>query len=174
MKNVLAAAIVAVGLMVQAHAAPQSTPDQEAIVKSMDESNAAFLRRDAEALANQTFDRLLQVVGGRSAYIQSLKSGFQAMDEQQIRIVSHTIGALDGPTRAGEYIVYVVPEVTVMESRGRKAQTDGYTLAVRKASGGNWQLIGGGGIVQNPGILQVILPSLPKQFRLPSYSTRAL
>ena len=174
MKNLLAAAIVAVGLLIQAHAAPQSAPDQEAIVKSLDESNAAFLRRDAEALANLTFDRLLQVAGGRSAYVQSLKAGFQGADAQQIRVVSHTIGALEGPTRAGEYIVYIVPEVTVMESRGRKAQTDGYTLAIRKASGGKWQLVGGGGIAQNPGILQVILPGLPKQFRLPSYSTRAL
>jgi len=170
MKRLLALLALAILPLVPAFAADLSAKDVAAIDKVMAESNAAFLRSDAAGVADTTADRLLAAVGGRAAYIASIEGATKVAQVQGIQVVSHTAEPPTAPVKAGDFIVSVVKEVTVMESHGRKLRNDGFTVVVRPAAGGAWKLIGGAGVAQNPGVIAMLYPGFPKDYKFPPFT----
>jgi hypothetical protein len=157
-----------------AFGADLSAKDIAAIDKTIDDSNAAFLRSDAAAIGDLTSERLMEAVGGRDKYVESIAAAIKAVNAQGIKVVSHTMVAPTPPIKAGNFIVTVVKEVTVMEARGRQMRNDGFTVLVRPAAGGPWKLIGGNGVSQNPGVVAMLYPGIPTDYKFPPYTTRPM
>lgn len=174
MKRSLTLLLLIAQFLTPAFAAALSPSDKAAISTSIDKTKAAFQSRDANAVANLTFENAIEASGGREQYIASITTGFMKLDSLGYRLISYTAYLPDGATEAGSYIVCIVSEVTDFELQGRRGRTTGYTLAVRKKSGGPWKLIGGDGVSKNPGALHTLLPGWPNTFQLPEYSTRRL
>lgn len=174
MKKCLACLVLALQLVLPAFGAELSAKDIAAIDKTIEDSNAAFLRSDAAAVANATSERLMEAVGGRDKYLESIQAGIKAIDAQGIKFLSHTMDAPTPPIKAGNFILAVVKETTVMEARGRQMRNDGFTIAVRPAAGGPWKLIGGNGVSQNPGVIAMLYPGFPADYKFPPYTTRPM
>ncbi len=171
MKTLLASAALIAQLALPAFAADLSAKDVAAIEKVIEASNAAFLRGDAGAIADVTSERLLEAVGGRAKYVESIQAGIAGVHAQGITIVSHAEEPPAPPVKAGAFIVSVVKETTIMEARGRKMRNDGFTVVVRPAAGGPWKLIGGNGVSQNPGVMAMLYPGFPEDYKFPPYTT---
>lgn len=171
MKKLAISILLALVVVAPTFAASLSAKDVAALDAIIDQSNAAFLRSDALGIANVTSERLLQAVGGRDKYIESIQVGMKAVQAQGITIVSHHMDAPTAPILADGFIVAVVKEVTVMASRGRQLRNDGFTVVMRPEHGGAWKLIGGNGVAQNPGVIAMLYPGFPTDYRFPPYTT---
>ena len=174
MKSLLAFLIFVAQFVTPAFAAPMPAKDVAEINKVIDDSNAAFMRSDAVTIADDTSDRLMQAVGGRDKYVESIQAGMKSTQAQGIKVVSHTAETPTPPIKAGEFIIAVVKEVTVMTSHGRQLRNDGFTVVVRRAAGGPWKLIGGSGVAQNPGVIAMLYPGFPADYKFPPYTTTPL
>lgn len=108
MKRLLATLVFAVQAVAPAFADPMPAKDVALIDQAIERSNAAFLRSDAEALADATSERVLQAVG-REQYLASVKAGMKGMQEQGIRLVSHTMAPPTPPIPAGDFIATLYP-----------------------------------------------------------------
>ena len=146
--------------------------DRTAILTAIDTTNAAFARRDPEAVADLTFDKLMDAIGGRAKYIEALKSSFKTIDAEVVKIVSHKADVRNDVTFADGYYICVVNEVTDMNLRGQNVRNIAFTLAIRKGTEGPWKLIGGNGISQNPRILTFLFAGLPADFKIPETSMK--
>ena len=170
----LASLLLCVALAVPALATTLTPTDVSALDGVIEQSNAAFLRGDATGIADVTSERLLQAVGGRDKYIESMQAGMKAVQAQGITIVSHHMEPPTAPILADGFLVSVVKEVTVMESHGRQLRNDGFTVVVRPARGGAWKLIGGNGVAQNPSVMAMLFPGFPADYKFPPYTTKPL
>lgn len=171
MKKLVASLLLALLVAAPAFAADLSAQDVAALDAVIDQSNAAFLRSDAAGIADVTSERLLQAVGGRGNYIESIQAGMKAVQAQGITIVSHHVDAPTAPILADGFMVSIVKEVTVMTSHGRQLRNDGFTVVVRPEHGGAWNLIGGNGVAQNPGVIAMLYPGFPAAYKFPPYTT---
>ncbi len=171
MKKLATSLFLALVIAVPASAANLSAQDVAALDAIIDQSNAAFLRADAAGIADVTSERLLEAVGGRDKYIESIQAGMKAAQAQGITVVSHHMDAPTAPILADGFILSVVKEVTVMASHGRQLRNDGFTVVVRPARGGAWKLIGGNGVAQNPGVISMLYPGFPADYKFPPYTT---
>ncbi len=169
MKKLLTKALLASLLAVPAFAASLSAQDVTAVDAVIDQSNAAFARSDAAGVADVTSERVLEAVGGRAKYIESIQAGMKAIKTQGITIVSHHMDPPTPPITASGFLICVVKEVTVMASHGRKFRNDGFTIVVRPVHGGPWKLIGGNGVSQNPGVMSKLYPGFPADYKFPPY-----
>ena len=142
-------------------------PAARALADRMGDHRLHHFQRDAG-------DALRQAVGGRDKYVDSIQAGMKAAQAQGIKFVSHTTEPPTPPVKAGEFIIAVVKETTVMELHGRKARNDGFTVVVRRAAGGPWKLIGGNGVAQNPGVIAMLYPGFPTDYKFPPYTTTPL
>ena len=97
---------------VPAFAASLSARDVAVLDTVIDQSNAAFLRSDAAGIADVTSERLLEAVGGRDKYIESIQAGMKAVQAQGLTVVSHHMDAPTAPILADGFILSVVKEVT--------------------------------------------------------------
>jgi hypothetical protein len=171
MKKLATGLVLALLCAAPACAANLSAQDVAALDAIIDQSNAAFMRSDAAGIADVTSERLLQAVGGRGKYIESIQAGMKAVQAQGITIVSHHMDAPTAPILADGFMVSVVKEVTVMASHGRQLRNDGFTVVVRPEQGGAWKLIGGNGVAQNPGVIATLYPGFPTDYKFPPYTT---
>ncbi len=170
MKRSLACLLVAASLSTSAaFAARLSANDVAAVDAAIDKSNAALVRGDVDGVVDSTADQLLGAMGGRAKYAAAVQGIVKTMKDLDLRVASHTMEPPTEPVKAGDWLVTVVKESTVMETRGRRVRTDGFTVAVRPAAGGRWKLIGGKGIAQAPGIMAELFPGFPANYKFPAF-----
>jgi len=174
MKRFLATLLLAIQVSLPAFGADLSTKDAAALTEVIDQCNAAFFRSDASGIADVTADRLLQAVGGRDKYVESVQGGIKAAQSTGLKLVSHHGEPPTAPVKADGFLVVIVKETNVMEARGKQFRSEGFTVAVRPAAGGRWKLIGGNGISQNPGIVAMLYPGFPADYKFPPYTTTPL
>jgi len=171
MKSILAMPLLLVLALAHAVAAPLSASDSQAISTSLDQANAAMLKRDANALAGLMFERVFDLTSGDDD-ASSLATFLKDLDAKGHKVISYAPTISDSTVEAGPYLVCVVREVIDFELAGTRRRTNGYTLAVRNKAGGPWKLIGGQAISKKPEALAALLPGLPGDFQLPEYSTK--
>jgi hypothetical protein len=169
MKRFLAGVLLATQFSMS-FGADLSPKDVAALDATMDQSNAAFYRSDAEGIADVSSERLIQAVGGRGKHIEDLQGVMATIRAQGIQVVSHHTDPPSAPISADGFIVTVVKEKTILESHGRRIRNDGFTVAVRPTAGGAWKLIGGGGVAQNPGVISMLYPGFPVDYKFPPYT----
>lgn len=170
MKNFLAAVLLAAQASFT-FGATLTPKDVAAINSVIDQSNAAFFRADADGIADVSSERLMDATGGRARYIETMRGVMATIKAQGIQIVSHEVQPPTPPVIADGFMVTVVKESTIMQSHGRRMRNDGFTVAVRPVAGGTWKLIGGSGVVQNPGVMTMLYPGFPPDYKFPPYTT---
>lgn len=174
MKRLLIAWCLAAGMALPAAAAPLAPADAAALTATIDAFSASFLRGDADAMADAMADPLLAVLGGRAKSVEGIQSSLKMIAAQGVKVVSHQIGRPGTPVRAGDALIVVVPETTVMAMQGKQAKVEGFTVGVRPAAGGAWKLIGGEGVSHSPGIIAKLYPGFPSDYVFPEFKTTPL
>ena len=134
----------------------------------------ATLKLDYLAVARLTHPKILHANGGEEKYATVIATILATTKAQGMVFVSHEIKEPHDPFVAGDLVVCFVPEMTTMTQKGKTIKITGYQLAVRPIFGGVWTFAGGGGLAQNPSMLSVLVPAIPKDFKLPPYEMKVV
>lgn len=148
--------------------------DKAAIKKVLSDIDAATAKGDFASVAKFTNEKIIEANGGLEKYTEVISNVMRSMEAQGIKIISHAFDEPEEPFVVGEQVVSIVKELTIMTKQNQKIEIIGYQLATRKKSGGPWLIVGGGGLAQNPAALPLLVPGIPKDFKLPAYSMRVV
>jgi hypothetical protein len=155
-----------------AFAADLSVSDRKALSEAVHRFNTAFLNFDAQGTADETFVPFMDRFGGKANYAALLQQGYQsAASAPGRKIISQRTELPKNTVETASYALCIVGDVTVWEYQGRKFRTNGFSLAVKNNSTGEWKLIGGNAIRQDSTLLDELFPHLPKDFPTPTYET---
>jgi|GEM_PF-1243803 len=169
MKKILISLIVAIQFLMPVAADTLSERDKVEIAALFDKVNQALATREPKVITETTFGPILAIMGGQEKYIERLENTFKDMDAQKLKLISYTNNIPDTAAKSKQYLICTIREVSILEKPGLKLQVNGFTLAVRKISGGEWKLIGGNGVSKNPKVLNFLFPGLDKNFEVPEY-----
>jgi hypothetical protein len=149
------------------HAATLSDEDQKAILTVVNVVRQASLREDIEAIADVTFEPLMELFGGRESFINAGKQSLAIGKSLGITLISSTPPEPGELLDAGEYYACVVREVYVLRIEDMTIRDTGFSIAVRKKGLSGWSLIGGAGLRKAPQVLNQLLPDFPSTYVLP-------
>ncbi len=153
-----------VALISQANAGDSS--QARAAKKAAEELAEATLKGDDGKLVDRTFDKIVEMAGGREKMILKISEFRKSLEAKGVKIHSLKIGAPGEVLKEGKYVFVVVP--TVMEMRVPKASLTGksFLLGISSDDGKSWKFVEGVK-VRDQAAREKVLPALPKRLSLP-------
>ena len=127
--------------------------------------NDAVLAGDYEKAADLTYQKLIQLIGGRAKYLRVLKGGMNEMQSGGFRIIS-TVS--DDPTQiieVGSDVYAVLP--TTMKIKVAEGILVGQSslIGISKDRGEHWTFVAGRGFSQEQ--LKALFPAVADRLKIP-------
>jgi hypothetical protein len=144
-----------------------SGPDKQllAIKQQADEVGKAVLAEDYFKVVDLTLPKVVELLGGRSKMVETMRAGTKEMKSQGITFHAIKVDPPKEVVKAGPDLIAVVPEVVTMKVPGGKVHQKSYLLAVSADQGRTWKFLDGAGVAGDN--LKQVLPNLPKEVKLP-------
>lgn len=101
----------------------------------------AMVAGDYENIADYTYPRITEMMGGESQMVAAVKNLMQQMESQGIRISSLTLGTPGKLFEAGSELHCLVPQKMVMTTPEQTITSDSYLLAISLDQGGRWYFL---------------------------------
>lgn len=157
-----------------AYAGSLSAEDRGAVLATVDSVRLASLREDLDEIADKTFAPLMDLFGGRTAFIDAGKQIFTSAKAMGITYLSSESLEPSELLDAGKYEVSVVPAIHVFQIKGVTIRDTTFDIAVREKGNPEWRLIGGPGLRKAPQVLKLLLPDFPSSYALPKNTQERL
>ena len=145
-----------------------SDPDAqrtERIKRSAVESSQAFRRGDYETMANQTYPKLVSLLGGRKETIAAMKAMMKEVQARGLVPTAMSVGAPSKPVRSNGKLFSVVPTSLTMAAPDVRITQRSFMLAISTDEGNAWTFLSGSQLTKE--IRAQIIPDLPPDLKLP-------
>jgi hypothetical protein len=164
MKTRLAAPLMLLGLCGASSAAPEAKPEQAAKA-SAEEAAQATIKGDFGKLADLTYPRIVEKVGGRDRMIATLESGLKDMKSKGYAFRSAKVGDPSPAVAGGPELFTVIPMTLVMKAPGGTLTVQGFMLGISGDMGKTWTFVDGAKADNEE--FKKLLPNLPPALKLP-------
>ncbi len=158
----MAIGILGMGLMARADDASRSA----VVKKKAQEIGQAILKEDPAGIADLTYPKVIELLGGREKMIAALGRGMKQMKEQGFAMRSLEVGEPGEFLAEGKNTFIVVPTTVVMTAPGGKFVARSYLLGISPDDGKGWTFVDGTGL-DTAEKRKLILPKLPEKLVLP-------
>ncbi len=132
-----------------------------------EEINQAFLRNDFGRVADLTYPKLVEILGGRARMIAFLEQGVKSMEAEGFKIVSVSIGEPNDVISDGHQLFAIVPTITNIKFSEGILVGQAFRIANSKDGGKNWTFVDGAGFSSDKGKLKMLFPTVADKLRLP-------
>jgi uncharacterized protein (TIGR03066 family) len=141
--------------------------DQKKMLEGAGLLDEAMEKQDFEALYQRTHPQLSKLLGGKEAFHEVMKRAFAAFNSGEIKISKTKLGKVSAAYEAGDEILAFLPKEMLVTVGDTTVKSEGYYLAVRPQSGGDWTFLDGAGLNKNPEQLWKMFPKLPRGAKPP-------
>ena len=143
-------------------------PPRSATVKKLAQAlGAATLEGDYAKVVDQTYDSMINVVGGREKAIQTIERMMKEAKAHGLSLKSYTVGEPGEFFTEGGNTFVVVPTTTEMALPSGRVVTKSYLLGISPDGGKTWKFADGSGLAKRKDKLDKLLPKLPAKLKLP-------
>jgi hypothetical protein len=150
-----------------------SAQDHKPLIKHTAELlGDATVRKDYSAVADYTYPKFIEAVGGRDSLLSAIKQQFDKLKSQgsELIIRSVTIGEPGDEALINSVLYSVVPEAVVLEVKGVKYSITGSLIAISSDRGQHWSFLDTEGLENLkqlfPDIRQITIPPSTDLVRL--------
>ncbi len=142
------------------------------------ESSAALTSGNYARVADFTYPKIIEMMGGRDKMIETTRQITEDMKAHGAAILSVEVSEPEGIVTANDKLFAVVPEVVRVQVPKGTLRSNGFLIAVSEDAGKNWSFIDGAALHEKPGqereTLAQILPDFPAQLSLPKWEPPVL
>jgi hypothetical protein len=140
---------------------------KSAVVKQKaQEVGQAVLKGDYAKIADLTYPKVVEAMGGRDRMIAETEAAMKQMKERGITFRSQTIGDPSGFLTEGGNTFTVLPTTIEMTVPGGRAVSKSYLLGISADGGKAWTFADGSGL-DTQEKRDKLLPKLPAKLKLP-------
>src|SRR5437660_10144405 len=155
-----------------AAATANALPNQQALKNlkaQAGEAGRSAVEEDHAKLAQLTHPALLDMFGGRAAYIKKLESVAADMKGRGYQLKRFSLGEPSQLVKSAGQVYALVPsEVQLSGPDGATGRQRSYLIAVSADGGAHWTFIDGAGIAGDRRKAKSLLPDFPDQLQLPA------
>jgi hypothetical protein len=139
-----------------------------------EESSRAFIEGDFERLADYTYPKLVELIGGREKLVEFLRKSVGDMKAEGFVPLSSVPSAHTQVLRAGRHTYAIVPLKFKMRAPDQILVSDSFMIAVSDDEGRSWKFLSGASVDEAK--LKVLLPDAAGKLKLPTvkHSTEPL
>jgi hypothetical protein len=135
------------------------------IVKTkVEEMNDAMIKEDFGKIADLTYPKVVELMGGRDKMISMMESGTKDMKSKGFTFKSCKVEDPSDPVKSGSDLFVVVPFQLEIKAPGGKLLAKSFVIGVSSDQGKNWGFVNGD--LDGKKVKQV-LPNLPEELKLP-------
>lgn len=145
-------------------AAPQV--DRTKLKAQAEELARAFVSGDLGKLADMTYPRLIELIGGKTQMIASIEKDMKGMRAEGIEIDSVSVGEPGQVIRIGKQTFAVIPETLRMKVPQGLLVGQSFLIGVSEDGGERWTFVNGLSGA-NKERLRVLLPAAADKLNLP-------
>ena len=127
----------------------------------------SMIKGDMTAIIDHTYPALVKMMGGREKVIESIESKMKQMKAQGISITAYNVGDPGEFLTEGPNTFVIIPATIEIAIPDGKLVSKTYLLGVSPDSGKTWTFVDGAGVAQFKDKLDMILPKLPMNLKLP-------
>jgi hypothetical protein len=172
----LFASLLFVSLFAVATVAQEQLGEEAAkrLQSQAEESGRAFLEGNYERLADYTYPKLVELIGGREKMIEVVRKGVEGMKAGGFVPLSSAPSAPSQVLRAGRRTFAIVPLKFKMRAPSQVLVSDSFMIAISEDEGKSWKFLSGASVDEEK--LKVILPDAAGKLKLPTvkHSTEPL
>lgn len=161
----LATSLILLGFCLSVSAAedkPESVAKRQA-----NEVAQATVKGDFEKIADLTYSRVIEEMGGREKMIGAMKTGIKDMKARGYEFRSAKVEDALPLVAGGSDVFTIVPFTLEMKVPGGRATMKSFLLGVSSNKGKTWTFVDGSGIGKDERMAKKILPNLPAELKLP-------
>lgn len=129
-----------------------------------EEINKALINENFGKVADLTYPKLVQLMGGRTKMISAMESGNRDMKSKGFAFVSAKVDSPSDPVMAGSELFIVVPYLLEMKVPGGKLRQKAFVIGVSSDKGKSWTFVNGDLGAEK---VKLVVPSLPDRLKLP-------
>jgi hypothetical protein len=167
LRNILLA-VVAVAAFAQTGRAETLTPEEAKVLEARVKSSGdAFRKEDYEAVVDMMHPAAFTMGANKEQMLTLMKDALVKLKAMDFAVIEEQYGEPGEVYTAGDEMVCFYPRTMVMKFGEKKAKAIGFIICAKKRSGGEWLLMDGNIVSKDPTILWKVLPSLPKDVKLP-------
>jgi hypothetical protein len=172
----LAASLLCVSLLAAAVVAQGQLGEEAAkrLQAQAEESGRAFLEGNYERLADYTYPKLVELIGGREKLLEVVRKEVEEMKAEGFAPLSSVPSAPTQVLRVGGQTYAVLPLKFKMRAPDQIYVSDSFMIAVSDDDGKNWKFLSGASVGEAQ--LKILLPDAAGKLRLPAvkHSTEPL
>ena len=150
----------------------------EQIRKLAAEDGVALASGNYARLADLTYPKLVELLGGRDEMIEMLRRGSEDMKAHGSAILATEVSAPKDIVVAGDKQFAIVPMVVRIHVPEGSLRSNGYLIALSEDRGNTWKFIDGAGLHKaaetERETLAKIVPGFPVQLSLPEWQPPVL
>ena len=152
-----------------------ATPAQtqlEVIKARAEESAKAMLANDFGKLADLTYPKVVELMGGRAKMIAYLEKEIGKMRADGFDFLSANIGQPGAVIKSGDKLFSVVPMTLKMKVPGGVLRSESFLLGIAGADGRAWTFVSGAGMDEPR--MKLIIPEAVGKVPLPPFKEPVL
>lgn len=131
-----------------------------------EEVGQAFERKDFNRMAELTYPKLVEILGGRARMVAFLERGVRELEAEGSAILSTTIGEPLEVISVGKEFYAIVPTVIKIRVKGGVGVGQSYMIGVSADGGENWTFVSAAGDLDKEK-LKVLFPAAIDKLHLP-------
>lgn len=127
----------------------------------------ATVKSDFDKIADLTYPKVVEEMGGREKMIAAMKTGFKDMKARGFEFSSAKVEDASRLVAGGSDVYTIVPFTLEMKVPGGRATMKSYLLGISANKGKTWTFVDGAGIGNDDRKAKKLLPNLPTELKLP-------
>jgi hypothetical protein len=156
----------AVLLMIAVAARAEDAKPAAAAKQLAQKTADAMVKGDHATVIDNTYPKVIEMMGGRDSAIKTVDSVMKSMAEQGMSITSYTVDEPGQPATEGAHTFAIIPVRMELKSPKGKIAMKSYLLGISADAGKTWKLVDGSGLAEKS-VRDMVLPKLPAALKLP-------
>lgn len=128
---------------------------------------AAMLKGEHAKVVDRTYDKIVELAGGRDKMIRGIGELAKAMEAKGVKIHALNVGEPGDVLTEGKLAFVVVPTVMVMRVPSVSLTMKSFLLGISSDAGKSWKFVEGSKAADKAA-REKVLPPLPAQLKLPA------
>jgi hypothetical protein len=166
-RTTLALAVILFCFCTSVRAEEAATSKTVVVKQKAVEVGQAFLKGDYAKVADLTYPKIVEALGGREKMITATEAAVKRLRAQGITFKSYAVKEPSEFLTEGTNTFTVVPTVIEMTIPGGRSISRSFLLGVSPDSGKTWTFADGTGLQSQPD-REKLLPKLPAALKLPA------
>ena len=127
----------------------------------------AVLAADYNTVANLTYPKLIEVMGGRETYMSAIAQAMKETQSNVFRVVAVEVGEPRDAVEVGGESYAIVPTTMKMKVPEGTLVGEAFMIAVSRDGGQNWTFVDSGGRNLDQRMLKTLFPLAAEKLRIP-------